>query len=81
MAGNFYSDAAHIVERYTRTNRNTIQYEATIEDPKVYTQPWKVAFHFELQPDMIYEEECLEGERDLKHYVPGTTVQDQHPNR
>ncbi len=81
MAGNFYSDAAHIVERYTRTNLNTMQYEATIEDSKVYTRPWKIAFHFELQHDMIYEEECLEGERDLQHYPAGATLPDQHPRK
>ena len=33
-AGNFHSDALHVVERYTRTDANTITYEATIEDPQ-----------------------------------------------
>ena len=36
MAGNFHSDALHVVERYTRTGRDTLQYGATIEDPKVF---------------------------------------------
>jgi hypothetical protein len=38
----FHSDALHIVERYTRVDANTLEVEATIEDPKVLTQPWKV---------------------------------------
>ena len=32
-----------MVERYTRTGPDTIAYEATIEDPKVFTRPWKIA--------------------------------------
>jgi len=42
-SGNFHSDALHVVERYTRTGRDVIAYEATIEDPKVFTRPWKMS--------------------------------------
>jgi hypothetical protein len=42
-AGNFHSDALHVVERYTRTGPDVIQYEATIDDPKVFTRPWKMS--------------------------------------
>jgi hypothetical protein len=42
-AGNFHSEALHVVERYTMTGRDHIQYEATIEDPKVFTRPWKIS--------------------------------------
>ena len=38
----FHSDALHIVERYRRADANTIEVEATIEDPKVLTGPWVV---------------------------------------
>ena len=41
-AGNFHSDALHVVERYTRTGPDHIAYEATIEDPKVFTRSWKM---------------------------------------
>jgi hypothetical protein len=41
-AGNFHSDALHVVERYTPMSRNHLMYEATIEDPKVFTRPWKM---------------------------------------
>jgi hypothetical protein len=41
-AGNFHSDALHVVERYTRTGPDHLLYEATIEDPKVFTRPWKM---------------------------------------
>ena len=41
-AGNFHSDVLHVVERYTRTSPDVISYEATIEDSKVFTRPWKI---------------------------------------
>src|SRR5947209_6847968 len=43
-AGDFHSDALHVVERYTPVSPYHIMYEATIEDPKVFTRPWKVSF-------------------------------------
>jgi hypothetical protein len=44
-AGNFHSGDLHIVERYRRTGPDTIHYEATIEDAKTFTRPWKIAFN------------------------------------
>jgi hypothetical protein len=41
-SGNFHSEALHVVERYTLIDRDHIQYEATLEDPKVFTRPWKI---------------------------------------
>lgn len=41
-AGNFHTDALHVVERYTYLSLNHLSYEATIEDPKVFTRPWKI---------------------------------------
>jgi hypothetical protein len=42
-AGNFHSDALHVTERYTPMGRDAIRYEATIEDPQVFTRPWKIS--------------------------------------
>jgi hypothetical protein len=41
-AGNFASDNLHVVERYTRIGPDHLEYEATIEDAKVFTRPWKI---------------------------------------
>ena len=41
-SGNFHSEELHVVERYTRTGPDTLHYEATIEDPKVFTKPWTI---------------------------------------
>jgi len=38
----FHSDALHVVERYRRINKDTMEVEATVEDPKVLTAPWVV---------------------------------------
>jgi hypothetical protein len=42
-AGNYHSDALHVVERYTPRSADTLMYEATIEDPNVFTKPWKIS--------------------------------------
>jgi hypothetical protein len=42
-AGNHHSDKLHVVERYTRTAPDVLAYEATIEDPVVFTRPWKMS--------------------------------------
>jgi len=43
-AGNFHSDALHVVERYTPASAEVLRYEATIEDSKVFTRAWKMSF-------------------------------------
>ncbi len=42
-AGNFHSDQLHLVERYTLIDPDHIQYDVTIEDPKVFTRAWKMS--------------------------------------
>jgi len=70
-AGNYHSDQLHVVERYTRASRDTLMYEATIEDSKVFTQPWKIRMPLRLQKGMqILEDECEEGENGRRHHVP-----------
>jgi hypothetical protein len=61
MSGNFHSDALHVIERYTRTSADTLQYEATIEDPKVFTRSWKISlplFRHAEKNAQLYEYEC-----------------------
>ena len=60
MAGDFHSDALHVVERYRMTDRDTIQYEATIEDSKVFTKPWtmNIALRRRMDRDRLFEYSC-----------------------
>lgn len=67
QSANFHSDAIHVVERITPIDSNNLSYEATIEDPKVYTQPWKIAYSYSRNLDPKYEPmefACIEGEVD-----------------
>jgi hypothetical protein len=56
------SEELHLVERFTRTSADTIQYEVTIEDPKVFTTPWKVAGPLSREDEYrMFESACHEG--------------------
>ena len=67
-AGNFHSDALHVVERYTPISRDALQYEVTIEDPKVFTRPWKISMplYRRLEKNaQLLEYKCVEFVEDL----------------
>ncbi|MBI4485554.1 MAG: hypothetical protein HY655_06035 [Acidobacteria bacterium] len=71
-AGNFHSDVLHVVERYTRTGSDTMIYEVTIEDPKVFTRPWKMSMPLYRRQEkniQLLENECYayaQREEDAK---------------
>ena len=72
MVGNFTTENIHVVERITPVDSNTINYEATIEDPSIYTRPWKIAGNWGRRIDANYEQfefACIEGNQDLQHYT------------
>ncbi|MEP7353585.1 MAG: hypothetical protein ABI824_10180 [Acidobacteriota bacterium] len=72
MEGNFHGPDLHVVERFTPKDDNTIRYEATLTEPKVYTRPWKIAFDLTRNLEEGYETleyACVEGEQDLQHYT------------
>jgi len=62
-AGNFHSDALHVVERYTPMGHDVIHYEATIEDPQVFTRSWKISMplYRRLEPNVeLMDFRCVE---------------------
>ena len=62
--GNFYSDGVHVVERFTMFHPDVILYEATIDDPRVYTQPWTMTFGWRRNAEPgfeMWENACWEG--------------------
>ena len=67
-AGNFHSDALHVVERFTPRSAETLNYEVTIEDPKVFSRPWKMSMplykHVERNAQIL-EFRCVEFAEDL----------------
>ncbi len=60
MAGDFHSDAMNVTERYRMVDPDTIQYEATIQDPKVFTKSWKISIPMTRQKNMsrLLEYQC-----------------------
>jgi hypothetical protein len=60
-SGNFHSESLHVVERFTRTGPDHILYEATIEDPEVFTEPWQMQMPLYRRKDdnmRLLEYEC-----------------------
>ena len=80
MAGHFHSDALHAVERFTPISRDLIQYEVTLEDPKVFTRPVKMKFNLKRATAdyQIMEAGCFEGERDQVHLTEGLAAIKDH---
>ena len=52
LNGYKHSEALHIVERFSRPDFDTLQYDATLEDPNVFVRPWTVSRTFPLRPDL-----------------------------
>ena len=63
--GEIVSYAEHVVERFTPSGPNTVQYEATVADPLVYTRPWTIAFPLKRDKAEMFETACHEEDRDL----------------
>jgi hypothetical protein len=65
-----HSDALHVTERYTRVDYDTITYEVTIDDPKVFTKTWSPAPTFlSLRPgERLHEYECIENNEDIVRF-------------
>ena len=69
-AGNFHSEALHIVERYDRTGPDHLWYEVTIEDPKVFTRPWKMSMPLYRRKEknaQLFEYKCVEFVEELMY--------------
>ncbi len=72
------SDALELVERFTRTAADTMQYEVTIGDPTTWTRPWTIAFPLRLDPDyQIFEYACHEGNYSMRNTLSGSRADEQ----
>jgi len=72
--GSFHSDALHVVERWMMVSPDKIDYKATIDDPKVFTRPWTIAFPINRRAEKGYEQwedARHEGERDTVKMLRG----------
>ena len=74
------STALRIVERFTRTAPDRIDYEARIEDPEIFTRPWTLAFPLTRDDEYrIYEYACHEGNRAIEGVLSGARYQERTP--
>ena len=66
------TESLHVVERFRSIDANTIDYDATIDDPKMFTRPWTVSIPLHRDPAYrIYEYACHEGNRSVENVLRG----------
>ena len=66
--GTFHSDALHITERYTRVDKDQINYDVTMDDPRVFTRPWTLHSTLMLREGTRLEEYVCENNVDPGRY-------------
>jgi len=72
------SFAMRLVERFTRVAKDTIRYEATVNDPNTWTAPWTVAFPLTRMPDYgMFEYACHEGNHGLLNALSGSRAEER----
>jgi hypothetical protein len=72
------SESLHIVERFTLIDRNTIRWEMTVDDPNVFTQPWRVSLPLNRSDGyQIYEYACHEGNQAIGLALRGARAEEK----
>jgi hypothetical protein len=73
-----YSEDLKLVERFTRLDDRSIQYEVTITDPKTFTAPWTVAFPITHEPGyQIFEYACHEGNYAMRNSLSAARAEEK----
>jgi len=76
------SDALRVVEKLTRVGEHSLAYEATVDDPGTWTQPWKMAFELTEDPEYpLYEYACHEGNYALVNILKGARAAEAAASR
>jgi hypothetical protein len=72
------TESLHVVERFTLVDADTIDYQATIDDPKTFTRPWTVAIPLHRNPSYrLYEYACHEGNRAVEGVLRGARAEEK----
>jgi len=73
-----YSDGLRLLERFTRMNDRSIQYEVTVYDPATFTAPWTVAFPITHEPGcQIFEYACHEGNYAMSNILSAARAEEK----
>ena len=75
------TETTHLVERFTRTGENSIDYQYTLTDPKEYTRPWTASIPMTTLEGGIYEYACHEGNYGLENILLGARALEQADNQ
>jgi hypothetical protein len=75
------SENLHVVERFTRTDANTILYRVTIDDPTTFTKQWTAEYPFVATQGPVYEYACHEGNYSLTDILGGARKADAEAGR
>lgn len=71
------SDKLHVIERFTRTSPEVLEYQVTIDDPVTWTKPWTVMIPLRHSKDAIYEYACHEGNYGMRGILAGARAEDE----
>jgi hypothetical protein len=68
----------HLIERFTRVDATTIDYQFTVDDPSTFTKPWTVMLSMRKTPGPLFEYSCHEGnEADIEAILNGARAQEK----
>jgi len=73
----FSSEKLHVIERFSRTGPESLQYEITIDDPGTWTKPWSLMIPLKHSPNPIFEYACHEGNVGLAGILAGARAEEQ----
>ena len=59
----------HLVERFTRSGKNSVEYRVTLDDPTTWTRPWTIELHMRTSEGDLYEYACHEGNYGLHNIL------------
>jgi len=69
----------HLVERFTRVDRETLRYEFTVDDPATWTRPWSASIPMTRTDELMFEYACHEGNYALEGVLKGARYQERQP--
>jgi hypothetical protein len=73
----FFSAGARVVERFTRVAPAALKYEFTVEDPTIFTHPWRAEMAFVATNAVLYEFACHEGNYAMTNMLAGARAAEQ----
>jgi hypothetical protein len=75
------TEKLHVIERFTRTGPDTLQWQVTIDDPGAWTKPWTAMIPLRPSKKAVYEYACHEGNYGLESILAGARREDQAPEQ